>query len=222
MKAAIMMGALLVTAVLLSQLAIVAVATTDMSVDPPLVKPLDKPTFHIKIANTGETPLYPVKVVDTLPKGLSYLSDNRGGHPEGNQVVWDNVSALDIGKSIQIDVLTQVDERARGELTNQVNVTGVPPTGYPVTSEAAQDVKVVQDTCQTRAKSADYLDMGGQEAWSSGQAIAMNSIQVLKHQGSGECCRKSNSESICAEKQMADARGSGQSSNNLKIVADQR
>ncbi|HWQ19534.1 MAG TPA: hypothetical protein VN455_07110, partial [Methanotrichaceae archaeon] len=149
-------GSLLVAAVLLSSLAIVAVATTDLSVDPPVVKPLDKPTFHIKISNIGETPLDPVKVVDTLPKGLKYISDNKGGHPEGDQVVWDNVSALDIGKSIQIDVLTQVDECARGELNNLVNVTGAPPTGYAISDRDNRSIIVV--TPKDRYANSENID----------------------------------------------------------------
>lgn len=217
-----MTSSLLGIAVLLSSIAIVAVATTDISVDPPVVKPLDKPIFHIKVTNVGETPLAPVKVVDTLPKGLSYISDNRGGHPEGNEVVWDNVSALDIGKSIQIDVLTQVSECARGELDNLVNVTGVPPTGYAISDRGNRSIVVVTPKERhARAKSVNHLDLGDQSARSFGHAAAVNSILVKKDQDSGKCCRKSNFESIHAKRQSAEAWGSGAAENNLKIIASQ-
>lgn len=222
MKVIMVMSSLAAVAVQLSSLAIVAVATTDMSVDPPVVKPLDKPTFHIKITNVGETPLDPVKVVDTLPEGLSYVSDNKGGRPEGDEVVWDNVSALDIGKSIEIDVLTQVGEFASGELNNLVNVTGVPPTGYAISDRDNQSIMVVTSKDRhARPKNIDYIDMGDQSARSVGHATAANNILVKENQDCGQCCPKSNSDSVIAHRQTANAWGSGAAVNNLKIFSSQ-
>jgi hypothetical protein len=102
--------------------------------------------FTLNISNTGETPLNPVKVIDTLPRGMSYLTDDRSpkGQVTGNEIMWPNVGPIDIGDSTAIHLLTRIDDNAFGRLTNKVSVIGTPvPEGFNVTSldEEYVDVK---------------------------------------------------------------------------------
>ena len=99
-------------------------------------------TFIINITNTGETPLDPVKVQDTLPVGMSYVSDNRSGLAQGQNITWRNIGRLEIGASTQIKLVTRIDPGTTGWLENFVTVTGTPPTGYNVTDNDTADLFV--------------------------------------------------------------------------------
>jgi uncharacterized repeat protein (TIGR01451 family) len=211
---------LLVAAILLGD---IAAASIEMGVDTPDAKPGDRPVFHINVTNTGETILSPVTVVDKLPGCLGYVSDDRNGRLSGDQVIWDDVGPLDLGEAIEINLTTEVEECASGVLTNTVNATGYPPTGYPVTDEDSQDVNVIKPRCgQTTGMNKDRLDLGTQMSWSFGDGYAANNIDMLQSEGNGStiCCDRSGQENIFARGQRAYAGASGQATNNIKIVSN--
>jgi len=84
-------------------------------------------TFTINVTNTGGCPLDPVEVVDTLPAGMSYISDDSGGTVVDNRINW--TTSLGVGESQIIHLVARIDEEAVGVLNNTVNVTGTSRTG---------------------------------------------------------------------------------------------
>ena len=97
-------------------------------------------TFTINVTNTGNITLNPVKVVDLLPMGLSYASDNRGGVHASGTVTWANVGPLAPGASTYIIMDTYVDGSAAGVLEDFVNVTAKPTYGSNVTAQDNESI----------------------------------------------------------------------------------
>jgi uncharacterized repeat protein (TIGR01451 family) len=98
-------------------------------------------TFTIEVTNTGNSALDPVKVIDVLPDGLTYLSDDSGGSAAGKTITWNNVGPLAFGASTFIHMIAFVDGDKFGYLTNYVNATGKPEVGSNVTDN---DTAVVE------------------------------------------------------------------------------
>jgi uncharacterized repeat protein (TIGR01451 family) len=101
--------------------------------DPTKAVYMQNVTFTIEVANSGNSALNPVKVIDILPAGLTYTSDDRGGSASGKTITWNNVGPLAIGTSTSIHMIAFVDGDKFGTLTNYVNATGKPATGNNVT-----------------------------------------------------------------------------------------
>ncbi len=110
-------------------------------------------TFTINVTNTGEVDFVEVEVKDTLPEGLSYVSDNRSGLNESQNVTW-NLGPLNASNSTYIELVAHIDGSKFGNLTNDVNVTGVPPTGYNVTNSSSAVVTAVNASIEVN-KMAD-------------------------------------------------------------------
>jgi uncharacterized repeat protein (TIGR01451 family) len=137
----------------------------------------DIATFAIKITNIGETPLDPVEVEDTLPVGLSYVSDNRGGLAQGLKITWHNIGRLDIGASTQIRLVTRIDPGITGRLVNFVTVTGTPPTGYNVKDSDTADIfirtpRLIRTPSSMHSVNEEALVVGNQSA------LAVNPFEV--------------------------------------------
>jgi uncharacterized repeat protein (TIGR01451 family) len=100
-------------------------------------------TFTITVTNTNGCTLNPVIVVDTLPNGMSYVSDNSSGveSPTGT-ITW-NLSSMDSGESVTIELVARIDSGASGTLTNVVNATGTPPEGEDVIDSDSANVVVI-------------------------------------------------------------------------------
>jgi len=100
-------------------------------------------TFTITVTNTNGCILNPVIVVDTLPNGMSYVSDNSSGvqSPTGT-ITW-NLSSMDSGESVTIELVARIDSGASGTLTNVVNATGTPPEGEDVIDSDSANVVVI-------------------------------------------------------------------------------
>ena len=102
-------------------------------------------TFTIDVTNIGDDMLKTVRVVDTLPAGMSYVATGTLPIPDtvvGNTITWTNVSALSSGASTTITLVAHIDSGASGTLNNTANATGTPPTGENVTDSDTADVKV--------------------------------------------------------------------------------
>ena len=103
--------------------------------------------FTINVTNTGDCTLNPVKVVDTLPVGMSYVATGTSPAPSSvheNTITWNNVSSLNPGDSTMISLIAHIDTGAEGTLTNLVNATGKPPAGDNVTDSDTADVTVLE------------------------------------------------------------------------------
>jgi uncharacterized repeat protein (TIGR01451 family) len=165
-------GILLVSALLLT-------ASAQMTVDSHDVMPGGPAVFTIRISNTGETPLNPVKLIDTLPKGMSYVTDDSDpkGQPTGSELIWPNVGPIDIGDSTAIHLITKIDPGATGRLTNKVSVIGTPlPEGYNVTSLDEEYVDVREPKIK---RNDERTEIGDQVALATGNGRATNNIKVV-------------------------------------------
>ena len=102
--------------------------------------------FSINVTNTGNCTLNPVRVVDMLPAGMSYVATGTTPAPSsvvGNEVTWNNVSSLDPDDSTIIILIAHIDKGASGALINDVKATGNPPYGADVHDSDTATVTVM-------------------------------------------------------------------------------
>ena len=98
-------------------------------------------TFNITVTNTGNVTLDPVTVQDSLPDGLTYLASDPVADISASPLTWYDVGPIGAGASAVIFVNATVGygvvdaANPIANLTNYVNVTGVPPNGDNVFSE---------------------------------------------------------------------------------------
>lgn len=163
--------------------ALIMIGSAQMTVDSHDVSPGGTASFTISVSNTGETPLNPVKVIDTMPEGMSYVADDRipKGQVNGNEITWPNVGPIDIGESTAIHLLTKIDHRSTGRLTNHVSVTGSPvPDGYDVTSIDEEYVDVKQPPRSSKAiQNMEAIELGNQLALANRNGMATNNIKII-------------------------------------------
>jgi uncharacterized repeat protein (TIGR01451 family) len=103
--------------------------------------------FSINVTNTGNCTLNPVRVVDTLPAGMSYVATGTSPAPSsvvGNKVTWNNVCSLDPSDTTIITLIAHIDEGASGTLINDVTATGTPPYGADVHDSDTATVTVMR------------------------------------------------------------------------------
>jgi uncharacterized repeat protein (TIGR01451 family) len=108
-------------------------------------------TFTIVVTNTNGSDLDPVKVVDVLPKGMTYVSAGTSPAPNSTTphangtctITWDNVGPLASGNSTTIYLVAQINGDVLGTLTNEVTATGTPPAGAKVQASDTADVTVI-------------------------------------------------------------------------------
>jgi uncharacterized repeat protein (TIGR01451 family) len=171
------------SAFLIFVLLIASLASAQMTVDSHNVMPGGTAVFIINVSNTGETPLNPVKVIDTLPIGMSYVTDDRNpkGQSTGSEVIWPNVGPVDIGESTAIHLLTKIDRRATGRLINHVSVIGSPvPDGYEVTNIDKEYVDVKQPPRSPKViQNIEAIELGNQLALANRNGMATNNIKIV-------------------------------------------
>jgi len=89
-------------------------------VAPAAVQVGDETTFTISVVNQGPDDATGVEVTDTLPAGLTYVSDNAGGAYNSATGVW-TIGNLAVGDSVSMDFVVTVDDI--GVFTNVAEVT---------------------------------------------------------------------------------------------------
>jgi len=107
-------------------------------------------TFTITVENTGELTLDPVKVVDTIPAGMSYVSTGTSPLPDSSTenpddtwtVTWNNITSLDPGDATTIYLVAHIDGDELGTLINSVTAIGTPTYGDDVEDTDTADVRV--------------------------------------------------------------------------------
>ncbi|MFN7991320.1 MAG: right-handed parallel beta-helix repeat-containing protein [Candidatus Micrarchaeia archaeon] len=105
--------------------------------------------FNITVNNTGNVTLNPVRVVDTLPPGLTFASASPSiSSLVGQVVAWNSVGSLAPGASVVLRMNATANPGVVDagtpllNLTNSVNATGVPPNGFNVTANNTTNVTV--------------------------------------------------------------------------------
>ena len=111
------------------------------SVDPPYGKVGFENKFTLKVTNTGELPLNPVSVTDTLPVGLNYTGgasiapDSVIVNGDGTTtILWSNIGALEVGES-RLVIFSAKFNGLENKSINYVLTEGQPPNGDPVTDD---------------------------------------------------------------------------------------
>jgi uncharacterized repeat protein (TIGR01451 family) len=99
--------------------------------------------YKINVKNTGNCTLNPVKVVDTLPAGMSFVISSLDMDISDGQITWSNIGPMAAGESKVIRLIAHIDEEAVGVLNNTVNATGTLPTGDDVHSCGTAQVIVM-------------------------------------------------------------------------------
>ncbi len=89
-------------------------------VSPAEVNVGDETTFAISVVNQGPDDATGVEVTDTLPAGLTYISDNAGGAYDSATGVW-TIGDLAVGETVSMEFIVTVDEA--GTFTNEAEVT---------------------------------------------------------------------------------------------------
>ncbi|HOO53398.1 MAG TPA: NosD domain-containing protein [Methanothrix sp.] len=116
--------------------------TVTKTVFPPSSLPLYNVTFTINATNTGDVDLDEIVVRDQLPEGLEHILSTPVGTVDGRNITW-ALGKLAPGNSTVIELIARIEGgTAPGNLTNQVNATGVPSAGDNVTPGAVCDVVV--------------------------------------------------------------------------------
>ena len=111
------------------------------SVQPPYGKVGFENQFTLKITNTGEVPLNPVYVEDTLPIGLVYADsanlppDSVIANGDGTiKITWNNIGALAVGES-RLVIFSAKFNGLENKSINYAFTHGKPPNGFNVSDE---------------------------------------------------------------------------------------
>jgi uncharacterized repeat protein (TIGR01451 family) len=144
-------------------------------------------TFTITVTNTGDSTLNPVKVVDTLPAGMSYISSSPAADSHDVTIVWNDITngaGLVKGASTTIKLVAHIDEGAAGMLENEVCITGTPPAGADVHDCDTVEIEVLAKTIvppektlidvTTEIKSDGIVIEGEQFRWVAGNGNLLN------------------------------------------------
>jgi uncharacterized repeat protein (TIGR01451 family) len=106
--------------------------------------------YKIKVKNTGNCTLNPVKVVDTLPGEMSFVISSLDMNTSDGQITWSNIGPLVAGESEVITLVAHIEEGAVGVLNNSVTATGTLPAGDDVHSCGTVQVIVIGGICITK------------------------------------------------------------------------
>jgi len=110
--------------------------------DPAFSQASDPVTFRINVSNTGQLNLTSVLVNDTLPQGMSYLSDDSNGTASGRLVSWD-LGSMQPGESRLIGLAARVDEDASGVQINTARVSAATENGSVVFASDFAEVDIL-------------------------------------------------------------------------------
>jgi uncharacterized repeat protein (TIGR01451 family) len=137
--------------------------------------------FVIDVTNTGTMPLNQLRVVDHLPDGLSYVSDNRSGSASGRTIIWNTLPSLNVGESISIELAARIDPDASGKLTNLAEATAIRSSEKQeeVSNSGYSTVRVVDVKELKVRQNVERAKIGDQVAMATGNGRATNNIKVV-------------------------------------------
>jgi uncharacterized repeat protein (TIGR01451 family) len=111
--------------------------TLAKSVDPPTVAPGGNAVFTLTVSNAGPGDATNAVVTDTLPAGLTYVSNDCGANFATPDVTW-NVGTLTVGASAVCNLTVTVDEA--GTFVNNAVATSDGPDPIPADNNATATV----------------------------------------------------------------------------------
>jgi len=132
----------------------------DKTASPTKATPGTDVTFTIDVTNTGDCTLNPVRVEDTLPAGMSYVSSDPEANETEGTITWYNVGPLDPLNSTTITLVAHIDSGASETLNNTANATGTPPTGENVTGSDTAEVEVEEQPPTPTAQVPAFTSVG--------------------------------------------------------------
>jgi uncharacterized repeat protein (TIGR01451 family) len=159
-------------------------------VDPALVEVGAQTTFSISVVNQGPDDATGVVVTDTLPDGLTYVSDNAGGAYDGATGIW-TIGDLAVGASVAMDFVVTVDDT--GIFTNVAEVTAANETdidSVPGDGEGDDWDNAVVTTFPSvlvTAEIGDYVwyDQDEDQIQDSDELPVQGAIVTLTNEGTG-------------------------------------
>lgn len=99
----------------------------------------DDVTFMLRVTNDGPSDATGVQVIDKLPTGLAYLSNNGGGSYDANTGVW-NVGSITQGTSKTLKIVARVTKAGANTNSAQVSASDQPdPDSTPGNDDASED-----------------------------------------------------------------------------------
>ena len=116
--------------------------SVDKVADPPEASPGEQVDFHINVANSGNVRLSMVRLVDLLPQGLTYISDDGNGSVDGQTVTWE-LGEMEVGSSRSILLKCRLDKGTSGELVDVAEASGISPEGERVSDRSEAAVRVL-------------------------------------------------------------------------------
>jgi uncharacterized repeat protein (TIGR01451 family) len=144
--------------------------------EPSIAEPGQEVRSTITVTNTGGYLLDTVYLVDALPEGLSYLSDDSGGNASGGVVFWSEIGPLEKGQSRVVHLNARASSGASGLLTDPALAIGQWGGDYPVSDTDFAYVRIREAPAPS--------DSGGQSHVNLGMANAGR--QIAESLGSGE------------------------------------
>lgn len=117
--------------------------------------------YKVKMYNLGSVPLSNVRISDTLPAGVTFLSAVPSQNSGPTPLVW-NLPSLLPGQSFES--LVSVKAASSGLLSNTICATATPPSGPDITSCASEKTPSGTSTpilTQTKSATPDAVNPGG-------------------------------------------------------------
>jgi uncharacterized repeat protein (TIGR01451 family) len=124
-------------------------------------KPGEQLTYTLAVENRGPSASSPTTVTDTLPAGLSYVSDDSGCDVSALPAVSCDLGSLANGATDTVHIVTQVTAGA-GSIQNSAKVEGPLPDPEPANDEASATTAVepVSDLALTKTAGAAAVKAG--------------------------------------------------------------
>ncbi len=110
--------------------------------DPAFAQASDPVSFSINVSNTGQMNLTSVRVNDTLPQSMSYVSDDSNGSLSGHLVSWD-LGLIEPGGLMPIILTARVNEDASGLQINEARVTATTENGSQIFASDIAEVDIL-------------------------------------------------------------------------------
>lgn len=133
------------------------------------IKPGEQLTYTIEVENKGPSTSDPTMVTDTLPAGVSHLSNDAGCNTAALPTVTCNLGSLGAGATRTFHIVVEVTAGA-GSIENTASVGGPLPDPEPVNDEdsATTAVEPVSDLAITKTAGAAAVKPGEQLTYTLG------------------------------------------------------
>jgi uncharacterized repeat protein (TIGR01451 family) len=120
-----------------------AITTT---VDASVAKRGERLTYTLAVNDNGPSPSSSETVTDTLPAGLTYVSDNGGCDTSALPTITCELGALTAGSTTTVEIVAEVEAGATGLIQNTAQVSGPNPDPLPTNNVATAGTPVASTT----------------------------------------------------------------------------